>query len=438
MSTAKNVLGGPLQTCSMRPLTGFYRNGCCDTGPEDEGLHTICCQVTAEFLAHQREIGNDLSTPFPHVRLPRPEAGRPLVRVHHALEGVVRGRDGLPGHSGSDSHARAGVRRSRRPEAARGRPQPGSLRLALASVDDSRHEARTMRLDDLPESSNVADRRGMKMAGGIAAGGGGILLLILGLIFGVDTEQTRASAAAQRRPAAERQVQGVRGQGRRHAGNGLEGASSPSHRTGTGGDYENAEAGPVHRRREHRRVRHRAGRRSGRSTARRDKTMYLDPTFFDELEKKLGGSKAEFSQAYVIAHEIGHHVQNLLGFSARGRQARHAAGERVLGPAGTSGRLPRRRVGAPGQKKFNFIEPGDVDRRDQDGEGDRRRPAAEAIGRVRPPGEVQPRHARPAGRSRSPRATRPATRRWRSSTSSSTVRVRSADAANSTTCAVRA
>ena len=50
MSTAKNVLGGPLQTCSMRPLTGFYRNGCCDTGPEDEGLHTICCQVTAEFL----------------------------------------------------------------------------------------------------------------------------------------------------------------------------------------------------------------------------------------------------------------------------------------------------------------------------------------------------------------------------------------------------
>src|ERR671918_638856 len=54
MSKAKNVLGGPLQTCSMRPLTGFYRNGCCDTGPEDEGLHTICCQVTAEVLAHQR------------------------------------------------------------------------------------------------------------------------------------------------------------------------------------------------------------------------------------------------------------------------------------------------------------------------------------------------------------------------------------------------
>ena len=59
-STAKNVLGGPLQSCSTKPLTGFYRDGCCNTGPEDEGLHTICCQVTAEFLAHQQYIGNDL------------------------------------------------------------------------------------------------------------------------------------------------------------------------------------------------------------------------------------------------------------------------------------------------------------------------------------------------------------------------------------------
>lgn len=65
MATAKNVLGGPLQPCSMKPLTGFYRNGCCDTGIDDVGLHLVCTQVTAEFLAHQREIGNDLSTPYP-------------------------------------------------------------------------------------------------------------------------------------------------------------------------------------------------------------------------------------------------------------------------------------------------------------------------------------------------------------------------------------
>jgi uncharacterized protein len=65
MPTAKNVLGTPLKTCSLDPLTGFYRNGCCDTGADDTGLHLVCTHVTAEFLAHQRSIGNDLSTPFP-------------------------------------------------------------------------------------------------------------------------------------------------------------------------------------------------------------------------------------------------------------------------------------------------------------------------------------------------------------------------------------
>ena len=70
MATAKNVLGGALQSCSTKPLTGFYRNGCCDTGMDDVGLHLVCTQVTAEFLAHQREIGNDLSTPYPAYGFP--------------------------------------------------------------------------------------------------------------------------------------------------------------------------------------------------------------------------------------------------------------------------------------------------------------------------------------------------------------------------------
>jgi len=61
----RNVLGGPLEPCGSDPLTGFYRDGCCSTGPEDLGLHTICAVVTAEFLEHQRSIGNDLSTPMP-------------------------------------------------------------------------------------------------------------------------------------------------------------------------------------------------------------------------------------------------------------------------------------------------------------------------------------------------------------------------------------
>lgn len=58
-----NVLGGPLAECSREPLTGFFRNGCCDTGPGDGGRHTVCVIVTAEFLAFSRYLGNDLTTP---------------------------------------------------------------------------------------------------------------------------------------------------------------------------------------------------------------------------------------------------------------------------------------------------------------------------------------------------------------------------------------
>lgn len=75
MSTAKNVLGTPLQSCSTRPLTGFYRDGCCNTGAEDLGLHLVCTQVTAEFLAFSRQAGNDLSTPRPEWGFPGLEPG---------------------------------------------------------------------------------------------------------------------------------------------------------------------------------------------------------------------------------------------------------------------------------------------------------------------------------------------------------------------------
>jgi uncharacterized protein (DUF2237 family) len=66
----RNVLGGELEPCGTDPLTGFYRNGCCSTGPEDLGSHTICAVVTAEFLEHQRGIGNDLTTPMPAFQFP--------------------------------------------------------------------------------------------------------------------------------------------------------------------------------------------------------------------------------------------------------------------------------------------------------------------------------------------------------------------------------
>lgn len=66
----QNVLGDELEPCGTDPMTGFYRDGCCSTGREDLGRHTICAVVTAEFLQHQRSIGNDLSTPMPQYRFP--------------------------------------------------------------------------------------------------------------------------------------------------------------------------------------------------------------------------------------------------------------------------------------------------------------------------------------------------------------------------------
>ena len=62
---SRNGLGGLLDVCSTRPMTGFFRNGCCDTSPEDAGSHTVCAVMTKEFLAFSKKTGNDLSTPMP-------------------------------------------------------------------------------------------------------------------------------------------------------------------------------------------------------------------------------------------------------------------------------------------------------------------------------------------------------------------------------------
>lgn len=69
------MLGGPLDECGTDPLTGFYRDGCCTSGPEDLGSHTVCAVVTGDFLDHQRRVGNDLSTPRPEFRFPGLEPG---------------------------------------------------------------------------------------------------------------------------------------------------------------------------------------------------------------------------------------------------------------------------------------------------------------------------------------------------------------------------
>ena len=96
-----------------------------------------------------------------------------------------------------------------------------------------------------------------------------------------------------------------------------------------------------------------------------DKTVYLDPTFFDELAGSLGGSASEFSQAYVIAHEIGHHVQNLLGYAALVDQKRRTLPKEEFNQWSVRLELQADYLAGVwahyGQRKFNFIEPGDVE-----------------------------------------------------------------------------
>ena len=69
-SASRNVLGEPIEICSLKPMTGFFRDGCCNTGPQDVGSHTVCVVMTAEFLEFSKSHGNDLSTPVPEFGFP--------------------------------------------------------------------------------------------------------------------------------------------------------------------------------------------------------------------------------------------------------------------------------------------------------------------------------------------------------------------------------
>lgn len=88
----RNVLGEPLEPCGLDPLTGFYRDGCCRTGPGDLGSHTICAVVTAEFLEFQLSVGNDLTTPMPGYGFPGLTPGdRWCVTTHAWLRAHAEG-----------------------------------------------------------------------------------------------------------------------------------------------------------------------------------------------------------------------------------------------------------------------------------------------------------------------------------------------------------
>lgn len=172
-----------------------------------------------------------------------------------------------------------------------------------------------MRLDDAPESENVSDNRGMGGKLAIGGGVGGLLIVILGLIFGVDLGgkvpapggggDPKGAAPKDGYDKFARKILGMTEEvwAEQFKANGYKSYQKPhmvlfSEGVSTKGCGDApSSVGPFY--------------------CPADKTVYLDPTFFDELEQKLGGSKAEFSQAYVIGHEVGHHVQNLLGYSAR-------------------------------------------------------------------------------------------------------------------------
>ncbi|WP_382325109.1 DUF2237 family protein [Hydrogenophaga sp. UC242_50] len=92
MTLSRNVLGGPLVPCSYDPLTGFYRDGCCETDAEDHGTHVVCARVTAAFLDFSRENGNDLSTPRPQWRFAGLQPGdRWCLCVQRWLEALQAG-----------------------------------------------------------------------------------------------------------------------------------------------------------------------------------------------------------------------------------------------------------------------------------------------------------------------------------------------------------
>ena len=227
-----------------------------------------------------------------------------------------------------------------------------------------------MKWEGQQESDNVEDRRGIGKKGLAIGGGAGLLLLLLSAIFGVDPQKLNQlvgnlpgnaenDQAEQRPLTAQEERSGkfaatilrfteeVWDEQFRKAGKRYEAPHmvlfSESVETGCGAAP--SAVGPFY--------------------CPADKTVYLDPTFFDELEQKLGGSKAEFSQAYVIAHEVGHHVQNLLGYSRLVDQKRRTLPRKEFNPWSVRLELQADYLAGVwayyGQKKFRFLEAGDME-----------------------------------------------------------------------------
>ena len=225
-----------------------------------------------------------------------------------------------------------------------------------------------MRLDDAPESANVEDRRGQS-AGIAAAGGGGILMIILALVFGGDVAKLAGGRGGQPPVAGA----GMDDDTKKFIAKVLGTTEKVWEKEFARNNYVRAgrQGRAVGEYVKPRLVIFSDSVNTGCGTAPSavgpfycpaDSRVYLDPSFFDELAQKLKGSKGQFSQAYVVAHEVGHHVQNLIGYNTLADARRKTRQENEY-----SIRLELQAdylagVWAhEGNKEFKFIQPGDVD-----------------------------------------------------------------------------
>lgn len=225
-----------------------------------------------------------------------------------------------------------------------------------------------MRWEGEEQSSNVEDRRGFGPQTAAIGGGGALLLVILGLFFNVDPRQLNQvinQAQVQNQPGEARELSPEEKR---------EGAFTATilRFTEVVWDEQFRRAGKQYRPPRMVLFTDRVETGCGLAPSAvgpfycpRDHTVYLDPTFFQELEQKLGGSSAEFSQAYVIAHEVGHHVQNLLGYSDLVERQRQTLPQSEFHEWSVRLELQADYLAGVwahyGQQKFNFIEPGDVE-----------------------------------------------------------------------------
>src|SRR6516164_4764551 len=226
-----------------------------------------------------------------------------------------------------------------------------------------------MRWQGGEQSENLEDRRRMSPKAVAAGGLGTLVIVVIGLYMGVDPQRLNQllnnAPVAQNQPAEKGEETPEEKRSREFAATILrfteqvwdeqfrrrgENYQPPrmvlfSRRVDTGCGTAPSAVGPFY--------------------CPADRTVYLDPTFFDELQQKLGGSKAEFSQAYVIAHEVGHHVQNLLGYSAIVDKKRRSLPKEESNRWSVRLELQADYLAGVwayyGQKDFNFIEPGDVE-----------------------------------------------------------------------------